>query len=152
MSEISDNSRQYTVELLALPARIAQTRRILGDRLREWSLDPLVDRAALGLTELLTNVHRHARPDKSCTVGVEVRDGRLIVSVSDNDPRLPVLRAADPSALRTCGRGMALIEAVSESWGARHGAGRAGKVIWFSLRTGDAERAATPAGSRPRAR
>ncbi|WP_128378120.1 ATP-binding protein [Streptomyces cavernae] len=127
---ISQPSRHCTVELQALPSRIGQVRRIVSAQLRYWHLDPLIDRAALGVTELLTNVHRHAQPDKTCTVEIELLLGRLTVSVHDHDPRLPEVQDADPFA--TCGRGLALVAAVSESWGARP-QGDTGKVVWFTL-------------------
>ena len=79
------------MELQALPSRIGQVRRIVSAQLRYWHLDPLIDRAALGVTELLTNVHRHAQPDKTCTVEIELLLDRLTVSVHDHDPRLPVV-------------------------------------------------------------
>ncbi|MGW3661238.1 ATP-binding protein [Streptomyces sp. NPDC005151] len=127
---ISEPSRHCTVELQALPSRIGQVRRIISAQLRYWHLDPLIDQAALGVTELLTNVHRHAQPDKTCTVEIELLLERLTVSVHDHDPRLPTVRAADASS--TSGRGLAMIAAVSESWGFRPW-GRAGKVVWFTL-------------------
>ncbi|MFD0265645.1 ATP-binding protein [Streptomyces sp. NPDC127106] len=178
---ISHSRRHCVVELQALPSRIGQIRRIVSAQLRHWQLDPLIDRAALGVTELLSNVHRHAQPDKRCTVEIELRLGRLTVSVYDSDPRLPVRRTAfaeppdgpgAPSApdtagvpgaarapdlmapvaplapldtLETCGRGLALVEAVSEAWGARPQEDRPGKVVWFSLRAAPA----TPARPRP---
>lgn len=118
------------MELQALPSRIGQVRRIVSAQLRYWHLDPLIERAALGVTELLSNVHRHAEPDKLCTVEMELLLGRLTVSVHDNDPRLPVAQDAEPFA--TCGRGLAMVAAVSESWGVRpHG--ESGKVVWFTL-------------------
>ncbi|MEU5793963.1 ATP-binding protein [Streptomyces sp. NPDC047813] len=135
---ISHPSRHCTVELQALPSRIGQVRRIVSAQLRYWHLDPLIDRAALGVTELLSNVHRHARPDKSCTVELELRPDRLTVSVHDHDPRLPVpsddaeTDAEDTTPLATCGRGLAMVAAVSESWGARPD-GDNGKVVWFTL-------------------
>ncbi|MFE1439076.1 ATP-binding protein [Streptomyces sp. NPDC058739] len=129
---ISHPSRHCTVELQALPSRIGQVRRILSAQLRYWHLDPLIDRAALGVTELLSNVHRHAQPDKTCTVRIELMLDRLTVSVRDHDPRLPVVGDADP--LATCGRGLAMVAAVSESWGARPN-GERGKTVWFSLPT-----------------
>ncbi|MBT2466645.1 ATP-binding protein [Streptomyces sp. ISL-66] len=156
---IRHSRRHCVVELQALPLRIGQIRRIVSAQLRHWQLDPLIDRAALGVTELLSNVHRHAQPDKTCTVEIELRLGRLTVSVYDSDPRLPVLRASagavgvavaaeaaaateaagtdrpDPAdALETSGRGLALVEALSEAWGARHRPDGPGKVVWFSLR------------------
>ncbi|MFB7241191.1 ATP-binding protein [Streptomyces populi] len=127
---ISQPSRHCTVELQALPSRIGQVRRIVSAQLRYWHLDPLIDRAALGVTELLSNVHRHARPDKICTVEIELLLDRLTVSVHDHDPRLPVIREADPGS--TSGRGLAMVAAVSESWGVRPD-GESGKVVWFTL-------------------
>lgn len=118
------------MELQALPSRIGQVRRILSAQLRYWHQDPLIDRAALGVTELLTNVHRHAQPDKVCTVEIELLLDRLTVSVHDHDPRLPEVQDVDPTA--TCGRGLAMIAAVSESWGVRPD-GESGKVVWFTL-------------------
>jgi hypothetical protein len=95
-------------------------------------MDLLIDRAALGVTELLTNVHLHARPDKTCTVEIELLLDRLTVSVRDHDPRLPVVDDAEPFA--TCGRGLSMVAAMSESWGARPD-GESGKVVWFTLPT-----------------
>jgi anti-sigma regulatory factor (Ser/Thr protein kinase) len=129
---ISQPSRHCTVELQALPSRIGQVRRIVSAQLRYWHLDALIDRAALGVTELLTNVHRHAQPDKMCTVELELLLDRLTVSVHDHDPRLPQIHDAESFA--TSGRGLAMVAAVSESWGARpHG--EQGKVVWFTLPT-----------------
>ncbi|MCS0637007.1 ATP-binding protein [Streptomyces sp. LP05-1] len=125
------SNRQCTVELQALPSRIGQVRRIVSAQLRYWHLDPLIEKAALGVTELLTNVHRHAQPDKVCTVEIELLLDRLTVSVHDHDPRLPEVNLSDP--LATSGRGLALIEAVSESWGARPGGKAGGKIVWFTL-------------------
>ncbi|MFG3000430.1 ATP-binding protein [Streptomyces sp. NPDC048340] len=141
---ISHSRRHCVVELQALPLRIGQIRRIVSAQLRHWQLDPLIDRAALGVTELLSNVHRHAQPHKTCTVEIELRLGRLTVSVCDSDPRLPVRRELEADALETSGRGLALVEAVSETWGARRHADGTGKAVWFSLR-------ATPARAAPTA-
>ncbi|MFF0558838.1 ATP-binding protein [Streptomyces sp. NPDC004266] len=136
---ISEPSRYYAVELQALPSRIGQVRRIISAHLRHWQLDALVDQAVLGLTELLTNVHRHAQPDKGCRVEIELLLDRLTVSVRDHDPRLPEVCPAaafglvdDADALATSGRGLGIVGAVSESWGIRP-CGADGKVVWFTL-------------------
>lgn len=132
------------MELQALPSRIGQVRRIVSAQLRYWHLDPLIDRAALGVTELLTNVHRHAQPDKTCTVEIELLLDQLMVSVRDHDPRLPVVGNIDEvSPTATCGRGLAMVAAVSENWGVRPD-GESGKVVWFTL-TAPSPAAATPA-------
>lgn len=129
------------MELQALPSRIGQVRRIVSAQLRYWHMDALIDRAALGVTELLTNVHRHAQPDKMCTVEIELLLDRLTVSVRDHDPRLPVVE--DAESLATCGRGLAMVAAVSESWGARPD-GERGKVVWFTLPAPTPTQAAPP--------
>ena len=78
---ISHPSRHCTVELQALPSRIGQVRRIVSAQLRYWHMDALIDRASLGVTELLSNVHRHAQPDKTCTVEMELLIDRLPVTL-----------------------------------------------------------------------
>ncbi|MFD5426206.1 ATP-binding protein [Streptomyces sp. NPDC127084] len=128
---ISEASRHCRVELQALPARIGQVRRIVSAQLRYWHLDPLIDHAALGVTELLTNVHRHAQPDKLCAVELELLLNRLTISVHDHDPRLPTAGSMG-DRLETTGRGLALIAALSESWGVRP-KGEGGKAVWFTL-------------------
>ncbi|MEU3690867.1 ATP-binding protein [Streptomyces narbonensis] len=139
---ISEPSRYYAVELHALPSRIGQVRRIVSAHLRQWHLDALVDHAVLGVTELLTNVHRHAQPDKRCTVEIELLLDRLTVSVRDHDPRIPQATPLDDvdygdgsedfEGLATSGRGLAIVGAVSDSWGVRP-CGDDGKVVWFTL-------------------
>lgn len=94
---ITHPSRHCTVELQALPSRIGQVRRIVSAQLRYWHMDLLIDRAVLGVTELLTNVHLHARPDKTCTVEIELLLDRLTVSVRDHDARLPSWTTPSPS-------------------------------------------------------
>ncbi|MFF7473016.1 ATP-binding protein [Streptomyces sp. NPDC008092] len=144
---IKHPSRHCSVELQALPSRIGQVRRIVSAQLRYWHLDPLIDRAALGVTELLTNVHRHAQTDKNCTVEIELQLDRLTVSVRDHDPRLPVVEdGTEIAPMATCGRGLAMVAAVSESWGVRpHDDG---KVVWFTLPASTA----APKAARPQRR
>lgn len=142
---ISNPSRHCTVELNALPSRIGQVRRIVSAQLRHWRLDPLIDFAALGVTELLSNVHRHAEPDKRCTVELVLLLDRLTVSVRDHDPREPGVREAGPGD--TSGRGLRLIAAFSDCWGVRPQEG-GGKVVWFTLSaSGGRPHTATTAGN-----
>ncbi|GAB2614735.1 ATP-binding protein [Streptomyces capparidis] len=126
-------TRRCELKLEAAPPRFRQVRRIVQAQLRYWHLDPLIDPAVLGLTELLANVHKHAQPDKRCTVQMVHLDGCLTVSVHDGDPRLPV--ASLPPLLSASGRGMAIVAALSKEWGAWNEAG-GGKTVWFSLADG----------------
>ncbi|WP_079138773.1 ATP-binding protein [Actinacidiphila rubida] len=126
-------ARECALELEAHPYRIQQIRRIVSAQLRYWRLDPLIDAASTGISELLANVHRHARPDKQCAVKLSVENGRLTVAVADHDTRLPHMQPVEPTA--TTGRGLAMVEAMSDSWGTDLLPGDGGKVVWFVLRT-----------------
>ena len=147
----SQQPRQCALEFEALPHRIPQVRRIVSAHLHHWNLDPVLDTVLLGVTELLANVHRHAGPDKHCTVELFHDEERLTVTVSDRDPRPP--RGGLPAdPLATGGRGLALIEALTDGWGSRP-AGPGGKVVWFTLRVPlrpAAHRAVPLAGDAPR--
>ncbi|MGW7008865.1 ATP-binding protein [Streptomyces sp. NPDC054933] len=128
----TQHSRQCAVRLEALPHRIGQVRRIVSAQLRYWDLEPLLDTTLLGITELLANVHRHAQPNKHCIVELSFDRGRLTVSVTDNDPRPPLI-ALRTDALDTSGRGLAMLAALSDGWGTRPNGNGGGKVVWFSL-------------------
>ena len=154
---ISQPSRHCTVELQALPSRIGQVRRIVSAQLRYWHLDPLIDRAALGVTELLTNVHRHAQPDK--TVHRGDRAAARPAHGLGARPR--------PAAARACARrrsrsppadaGSRMVAAVSESWGVRpDGESGQGRVVHAAdarraarLRGAPVRRRTRPRGRRP---
>lgn len=126
-------ARECALELEAHPYRIQQIRRIVSAQLRYWRLDPLIDAASTGISELLANVHRHAKPDKQCAVRLTLAGDRLTVAVADHDPRLPFVQPTEPTA--TTGRGLTLVEAMSDSWGTDLLPQDAGKVVWFVLRT-----------------
>ncbi len=128
----TQHSLRCAVRLEALPHRIGQVRRIVSAQLRYWDLEPLLDTTLLGITELLANVHRHAQPDKQCTVELSYDRGRLTVSVTDNDPRPPSI-ALGADALDTSGRGLAMLAALSDGWGTRPNGEGGGKVVWFTL-------------------
>lgn len=130
---------ECAVECWALPSRVGQVRRIVTAQLRYWRLAALVEPVALGVTELLANVYQHAGPDKRCTLELTRRHDQLTVSVRDSNPRLPRMCAADSAA--TTGRGLALVAAVSQSWGMRPERDGSGKTVWFALPTAAA---ATP--------
>jgi anti-sigma regulatory factor (Ser/Thr protein kinase) len=126
-------ARECALELEAHPYRIQQIRRIVSAQLRYWRLDPLIDAASTGISELLANVHRHAMPDKQCAVKLTLASDRLTVAVADHDPRLPHMQPLEPTA--TTGRGLALVEAMSDSWGTDLLPEDTGKIVWFVLRT-----------------
>ncbi len=124
--------RSCALELEAQPSRAGQVRRIVSAQLRYWNLDPVMDTALLGVTELLANVYRHAEPDKHCTVTLTLDEGLLTVAVADRDPR-PACPVSLVETLATGGRGLAMIAALCEAWGCRPDEAGAGKTVWFTL-------------------
>ncbi|WP_405593175.1 ATP-binding protein [Streptomyces sp. NBC_01190] len=133
VDQADPSARECALELEAHPYRIQQIRRIVSAQLRYWRLDPLIDAASTGISELLANVHRHARPDKRCAVTLTLAVDRLTVAVKDHDPRLPYPQPMEPTA--TTGRGLAMVEALTDGWGTDLLPGEAGKVVWFVLHT-----------------
>ncbi|HET6356313.1 ATP-binding protein [Streptomyces sp.] len=105
-------------------------RRILRTFLTRWEMPGLTDAAELALTELVANVVRHV-PGRRCTLLILRRPDGLRVEVGDENPYCP--RPARPERggdeLDEGGRGLLLVEAVTDRWGVIPVPG--GKTMWF---------------------
>ena len=121
----------------------ARARSFTRDTLNGWSLDHRCDDATLVITELTANAATHAAPRASDAPAVpEIRLGllldpsHLLVTVSDPDDHPPVYRPAG-IALEEHGRGLCIVDALSEEWGWVPSP-PAGKTVWARLSTGPA--------------
>jgi two-component sensor histidine kinase len=85
------------------------------------------DTVLLLASELVTNAVRHAATPFELTVSVNGRG--VVVAVVDQDRRHPP-RLCDPGPEDTHGRGLRIVEELSESWGTESMAGDA-KRVWF---------------------
>ncbi|MFJ9434778.1 ATP-binding protein [Streptomyces sp. NPDC101490] len=103
-----------------------QARRILRAALRHWKCVDVMDTALLLLTELVTNALQHG-DGPTVGVRVELRDGSLMVAVTDGSAAVPVPRRPGPDAEN--GRGLFLVDALSTSWGVSPDGG----TTWFVL-------------------
>ncbi|MFD9305218.1 ATP-binding protein [Streptomyces sp. NPDC060048] len=106
-------------------------RRILRMFLVRWDLAVLADGAELALTELVVNVVRHV-PGRDCVVLILRQPQGLRVEVSDPCPALSrVARGSggDRGEPAEGGRGMLLVEALADRWGADPNS--TGKTVWF---------------------
>lgn len=109
-------------------------RRVVRAYVTAWGMAPVTEVAELGVTELLANVVKHV-PDGTCTVMLRRRAGGVRIEVHDNDPTLP--RAYHAGELGGGGRGLALLDALTDAWDAER-TGPATKVVWFELLAGTA--------------
>ncbi|HEV7209462.1 MAG TPA: SpoIIE family protein phosphatase [Mycobacteriales bacterium] len=109
----------------------SRARRFVVAVLAEAGLIDLADVAALLVTELTTNAVVHG----GSAVQVEVTrdDVRVTVAVRDADTG-PVVTSPPSAELGEGGRGLLLVDALAESWGTAHRAGR--KTVWFTLAPG----------------
>ena len=123
----------------AAPCARGYTRVILA----EWNLATLADPAELIVSELVTNGVQ-ATTDKDGQprygeAGLPVVHFRLasdlarvLVEVWDSVPRAPAVRQAGPD--EEGGRGLALVQAMSDRWGWTTVPGWPGKAVWAELR------------------
>ncbi|MCX4786554.1 ATP-binding protein [Streptomyces sp. NBC_01221] len=111
-------------------------RRILRLYLTGWGLLDVADAAELALTELIANVVRHV-PGRRCqTLIFLLPAGGVRVEGADGCPELP--RAVLGDALDEGGRGLVLVDAVTDRWGAEPRRDGTGKTVWFECLSGKA--------------
>jgi serine phosphatase RsbU (regulator of sigma subunit)/anti-sigma regulatory factor (Ser/Thr protein kinase) len=122
-------SRSATMLVPAEPTGPSRVRQWMTARLREWSVpEPVVGAAILCTSELTTNALLHA--GTPAQVRVDLNAERLLVSVADTGTRGTVIRAhADTMSSR--GRGLGLIEDLSDSWGTDPTV--RGTTVWFEM-------------------
>lgn len=125
-------SRSATMLVPAEPTGPSRVRQWMTARLREWSVpEPVVGAAILCTSELTTNALLHA--GTPAEVRVDLNAERLLVSVADTGTRGTVIRAhADTMSSR--GRGLGLIEDLSDSWGTDPTV--RGTTVWFEMLLG----------------
>lgn len=122
-------------------------RHILRLYLTNWGLLDVADAAELALTELIANVVRHVPGGICQTLIFRLPDGGVRVEVADGRAELPRVTVGD--ALAEDGRGMVLVDAVTDRWGAESRRDGAGKTVWFECLPARAARATAPALTPP---
>ncbi|MFC9914170.1 SpoIIE family protein phosphatase [Streptomyces sp. NPDC127197] len=111
-----------------LPDAVMHARRFTARTLRRWKVEEGADAVLLVVSELVTNALVHT--GGPVHVDLILRGDRLRVSVNDASPRAP----AKPVIVdweSTGGRGLLLVEAMSESFGSVPVAG--GKQVWSEI-------------------
>ncbi|MEU6002465.1 MULTISPECIES: ATP-binding protein [unclassified Streptomyces] len=125
--------KPWEIPFLAEPEEVAALRRIMRLHLNLWGLPELVDAAQLCVSELVANVITHVGSHTPTTLGISMNGTFVRIEVSDPDVRaLPTLLVAEAEA--ESGRGMALLEGVTDRWGVILRGDS--KVTWCELATG----------------
>jgi len=121
------------------PQAARAARRFTRNTIREWGLPSLADDAETIIGEFVANAVMHA-----ATVGAEhsaaVRDpvglrlmrraGEVMCAVLDPSDDAPVLK--EPAGVDEGGRGLRMVDALSDIWGWSPVVGR-GKAVWAIL-------------------
>lgn len=119
--------RRATVTLPATVSSPRLARRFVADTLRTWTVDGLVERAELVVSELVTNAIRHASGESRIVVSDEGLSVRIVVAdVGDGGV---VVR--QPQLEDVGGRGLVLVEAIADRWGASHEGSE--HVVWCEI-------------------
>lgn len=125
--------RSYRMNAPNLPETARVARDMVAALLRATEHSALVDVGRLLVSEVVTNVHLHARVPQ-LTLEATVRNNRVLVSVLDADPcGVPQIRKAIRNA--EGGRGLPLVQHFAAAWGTTWFGGLqpTGKSVWFEL-------------------
>ncbi|MEU8262103.1 SpoIIE family protein phosphatase [Micromonospora sp. NPDC048999] len=122
-------SRSASMKVPAEPTAPSRVRHWMTTQLTEWQVpEGLIGAAVLCTSELTTNALLHA--GTAARVEIDLSAERLLVSVADSGTRGQVTRAqTDPLSSR--GRGLGLIEELSDAWGTDPTV--RGSTVWFEI-------------------
>jgi anti-sigma regulatory factor (Ser/Thr protein kinase) len=138
---------QDFIEYGALPSAVPSARLHTRQIVWEWGLTALTETVELLVSELVTNGIA-ATPPAGAVSPVRLwllSDGtQILILVWDASPHPPVPAEVDGYA--ESGRGLLLVEALSERWGSYATAQAGGKIVWALCRKDTAERRCSSRG------
>ena len=111
------------------PSSAREARRWVAELLARWDLTDAVEDLRLVVSELVSNAVVHART--GVDVVLSIAEGVLELVVRDHNPRSPRPRARRADDAATGGRGLLLVEELSDAWGVAERMD--GKDVWFRV-------------------
>jgi signal transduction histidine kinase len=113
--------------LLRDSASPRESRRLARGALEGWCDPDVVANVELLISELVTNVVKHAATDVDVRIAIGATTVRI--EVGDRNPTIPVMRetAADEAG----GKGMHIVHELALRWGVQ--SRRTGKCVWFEV-------------------
>jgi len=130
------------MRLAPVPDSAAKARAFVERTLCNWGCRELVDDARVVVTELVSNVVRHAGTDVGVDLDLDAVRHRVRIDVVDHAGGDVALRRGDP-AFDLGGRGLRLVDELSERWGVERRPG--GKCVWAEWAVGAGARHGAPA-------
>jgi anti-sigma regulatory factor (Ser/Thr protein kinase) len=124
-----------SLPLAPLPTAIACARGHTTNVLSEWGMGHLADDAVLLVSELMTNALDASAvlPERPpITLRLWGNDEALIIEAWDQSPLNLEHAEAEAGADAECGRGLMVVQALSNRWGAKR-VGYNRKVVWAEL-------------------
>ena len=121
-----------TLDLGALPTAPGCGRAWTRVILSEWGLTALQESSELLVSELVTNAIQASRAAAGVTpvrLWLLSDTVRVVILVWDASPESPV-RISSSSDDAENGRGLLLVEAVSDQWGSYPAGDEGGKIVW----------------------
>ncbi|MGW3495150.1 ATP-binding protein [Streptomyces sp. NPDC001020] len=113
---------------------VGRARVLFREQAESWGLSlEVTDTTELLLSELMTNAYRHAKVPAGREIWARcvVTENRVRVTVTDASDILPTPGTASPDD--DSGRGLALVVALADDWGAERRECGIGKEVWFEL-------------------
>jgi len=123
------STRSACMDLPPTSGSVTAARRVVRELLAVWDVPHDREDAELLVTELVANVVDHVRGEADLTLELSVSDTWLRIAVVDGSSIRPVVQ--ELSHERPRGRGMRLVEAIADRWGAEDHEG--GKRVWFEM-------------------
>jgi anti-sigma regulatory factor (Ser/Thr protein kinase) len=109
-----------------VPAAVTEARRYALATLGPVAPE-IAEDVAVMVSELATNCLRHA--SSRFTVRIDRAADHIRIDVDDVGPGTPEVQAPQPS--QPSGRGLQIVQALSQSWGVRQHTPGPGKTVWF---------------------
>ncbi|HYH12601.1 MAG TPA: ATP-binding protein, partial [Thermomicrobiales bacterium] len=127
-----DTTRRATLALSVDVRAPREARDFVREVLAEWGVgDELVDATQLCVSELVTNAVIHGGVDKALALELDDQ-GWLTALVHDSGGAGNVEHLADEDFSLVSGRGLTLVEAMSDDWGTD--SSQDGTTVWCELR------------------
>ncbi|MCX4520321.1 ATP-binding protein [Streptomyces anulatus] len=128
----------YSEILPCRPESARRARLLVSTALQTWGFSACADLGTLIVSELIANVVTHTRCRLARVTITRIEDGAVRIAVADTSRSVPTV--ASPAGDAGSGRGLLLVDALSDRWGYRlH---RSSKAVWaeLSIKADEAEK------------